>query len=156
MKLTAHDMPRSYWRKVAEGNGVLHKAFNYRIRAGWPIDKAATVPSGVHARGGAKQLCRDAGLSEEAVYHYRAHRNGAPGLTDEQIVERLKAHHERVSISQLSRESGISRATISRRLRQGWTVKEATTIPPIPQHVSARMSRQPKGHAWAQKWEGVA
>jgi DNA invertase Pin-like site-specific DNA recombinase len=158
MKLTSRDLPRSYWQRVAQRNGILRNTFNYRLRAGWAIEKAATKPvnSGGRAKQGAKPLCREAGLHEESVYQYRRARNGAPELTDEEIVNRLKAHHARVSISELARESGVSRATISRRLARGWSVEKATRTPPTPPQVSARMAKKGKGHTWAAKWEGAA
>ena len=158
MKIPAHEMPRSYWIKQAEKNGILRNTFNNRLRSGWPIDKAATQPvnPGGRAKQGAKPLCREAGLNEESIYHYRRARGGAPELTDEQIIERLKAHHARISISALARESGISRTTISRRLARGWSIEEATRTPPTPPQVSARMARKPEHHTWAAKWESTA
>lgn len=158
MKIPAHELPEGYWHKVAERNGILRNTFNNRLRSGWPIDKAATKPAGPggRAKTGAKPLCREAGLHEESVYQYRRARNGAPELTDEEIVERLKAHHARLNVSALARECGISRATLSRRLARGWSVEKATTTPPIPPQVSAKMARKPKHHGWAAKWEGAA
>lgn len=149
MKLTSRDMPRSYWRKVAARNNILPGTFNYRIRAGWSPRDAATKPlDRKPPRKGAKQLCREAGLHEESIYKYRKKRDGAPDLTDEQIIDRIKAWHDRVSISELARQSGISRATISRRLAEGKSIREATTAPPKRPRV-----RPGSKHHWREKWE---
>ena len=44
MKLTAREMPRSHWRKVAEENDISVNTFNTRIRAGMSPHEAATTP----------------------------------------------------------------------------------------------------------------
>lgn len=149
MKLTAHDLPRSYWRKVAEKNGILRNTFNYRLSVGMSPRDAATRPlERQPSRKGAKQLCRDAGLHEESIYKYRSKREGAPDLTDEEIIERIKAHHTRVNISELARQSGISRDTISRRLANGWSIEKATTVPTKRPRV-----RTGEKHHWREKWQ---
>lgn len=37
---------------------------------------------------------------------------------------------ERINVSALARQSGIGRSTISKRLKVGWSLEQATTIPP--------------------------
>ena len=48
MKMTAYEMPRRYWAKVAERNGILRNTFNYRLRASQRRSKGQT---GINRKG---------------------------------------------------------------------------------------------------------
>lgn len=134
MKMTARELPRSYWRKVAEKNGVRRKTFNNRISRGWSPAEAATRPlkagSGWKSTGSTTyEKCRQAGLAEDAVSRYRR-RNGeaAAEMSDEQIIDHLRSYHTQ-SPKALAAKVGIHHKTLESRLRRGWDIQRALSEP---------------------------
>ena len=132
MNIAAHELPRSYWRKVAEKNGIRRKTFETRISRGWAHYDAATRPPRAGWRSAGSRTyekCRQAGLSEDAVSRYRRrHGKSAAGMSDEEIIKHLRIYHTK-SVRALATRAGINRKTLESRLRSGWPLERALSEP---------------------------
>lgn len=133
MKLTAREPPRSYWRRVAEKNGILENTYRARIRRGWPPETAATAPKKTTAKpdpNSRRSKLRAAGLSEKAVFGYRQ-RNPDTTLSDDEIIALMLERKARKTLKQKAEEAGLHYQAVRYRLRSGWSEHAALTTPPI-------------------------
>src|SRR5690554_4722478 len=133
MKLTAHDMPRSYWRKQAEANGIFLKTFDSRLSRGWTPQQAATEPpaegKGWKSTGSTDaEVSRAYGLHWEAVRKWRR-RHGDDDTPAEVIAGRLVAFHERETLKGKALAAGLDPRTVWDRLRRGWSEERALSTP---------------------------
>lgn len=64
-------------------------------------------------------------------------------------VRRLRVNGERLTISQWSRRTGLTKSLIRARKRKGWTDREAVTTPDCVRHANLRI---PDGHPGSVSW----
>lgn len=149
MKITPHELPRSYWRHVAERNGIRAKTFDIRIGRGWPASDAATRPvrQGTWATMAAtRERARQAGLPEDAVSRYRHRNGGAPGMTDSEIIEHLRNYHAN-SVRAMAERAGINHKALEWRLQAGWPLERALSEPINPAGSTIYENRKRRGEA---------
>lgn len=132
MKMTAYDMPRSYWRQVAESAGILKKTFDNRIARGWSPQRAATQPvcEGKGWRTSIRDNLRAMGLPEDAVSRYRKYHGST--ASDDEILAQIIEERGRVTLKEQAEAAGLDRRTVYWRLANGWTLERALSTPPLP------------------------
>lgn len=133
MKLTAHDMPRSYWRSHAESNGINRSTFDNRVRRGWSPDKAASEPpeegKGWKSTGQTDaEVSRAHGLHWESVRKWRR-RHGDDETPAEAIAQRLVERHTRETLKDKALAAGLDPRTVWDRMRRGWSEERALSTP---------------------------
>ncbi|UYV20944.1 hypothetical protein K1Y77_17135 (plasmid) [Halomonas qaidamensis] len=140
MKILPNELPPKYWQDLAKKNGISRNCYQARLRLGHSPRKAATTPInkkhqqrlGKYVEGSARQAALAAGLPETAITHYRK-RNKGTELTDQQIIKKLQAYHDRMKnpISKQAAQNGLTTATVYRRMSvMGWTLEKALSTPP--------------------------
>ncbi|WP_127580164.1 hypothetical protein [Paenibacillus koleovorans] len=95
------DKGRSYWRKVAEQNGISFSAFHSRLSRGWSAEEAATKP-------------------KESQEDIRSHAL--------QAMERVRVHPEKYL--RMAEQNGIPYHTFHTRVKNlGWDYDRAASEP---------------------------
>lgn len=133
MRMTAYEMPRSYWRQVAERAGILKKTFDNRIARGWSPQRAATQPvcegKGWRSTGSTDaEVSRAHGLHWESVRKWRR-RHGDDETPAEAIAQRLVERHSRETLKDKALAAGLDPRTVWDRMRRGWSEERALSTP---------------------------
>lgn len=150
MKMTAHDMPRNYWLKQAEKNGIAYRTFWMREQRGWSSKEAATTPLCHKATrkpspDSTTYKLKAAGLRPNAVRDFRRNHPDTEMSVDE-IIAHLIARRERPTLTDMARAAGLHPDTVKYRMkRSGWSLERALSVP--------AMTRQQCGQIRArQRW----
>ncbi len=144
MKIMAHDLPRDYWRKLAERNGLKYRTYWMRLQRGWTPEQAATTPTLHKATrkpdpNSTTQKLKAAGLHPRTVNDYRRNHPDTT-LTDDEIIAFAVERRNQKSMAQRCREAGLHTDTVWARIhRQGWSVEEALSTPPMTPRQSGQM-----------------
>ena len=119
--------------------GIRKNAFLSRLRYGWSIEKALTIPveNGVHDWAGnkfssKKEMCKHYGISLHEFN--RRIQNGwdlKSALTTEQKDNHCEDHlgNKFNSIEEMCRNYNIDSSAFSGRIARGWSLKDALTVP---------------------------
>jgi hypothetical protein len=155
--------PEEY--EIAEQNGISNTTLNQRVRElGWEKERALTEPP----RGQFKRYDKDLldiakqnGIPYNTFYH-RVNRDGftpedaatAPLMETSEVVKRARKARRRkypLKYINLAKENGISYGTFCKRVRRGWTLEDAATIPLISRKEIAKMWSHGRDHVLDKK-----
>lgn len=151
MKIIAHELPHSYWRRVAERHGIPAHTWRMRLRRGWDQQRAATTPL-MHASNrqpdpaSRTQKLKAAGLRTGAIGEYRRE-NPDTRLSDDEIIARLLERRNRNTLTDRARAAGLNPATVYKRVRRmGWSEERALSTPIMTRREAGQIRARQRWH----------
>lgn len=139
--------------KIAESNGINKRAVYQRVNYGWSIQRAITQPLKKLKRHSPEALNRanSVGVSRAAYYNRISlgwsieKASSTPIMTKEDIYKNNSIKNTKYpQYKSLAEKNGVPYSTFKRRVKDGWSIKDAYTVKPMSKSEAGKITKKHK------------